>query len=190
MGAYSEYEVRVLPHLRELQNYCWYLTKSKWDAEDLLQETLLKALVFFLHAEPYVDVKPFLIRVARNLWIDACRKRQRRRLSAAHHDRQNAVFEDSDYAEVRGTIEWLAERLPRRNIEIWLLFHFFGYSMQEIALATDVSVSAVKSLLHRTRETLRGRGEASARRAVIRRDVERWSRAVMQERPQAVLSER
>ncbi len=190
MGAYSEYEIRVLPHLRDLHNYCRYLTKSKWDAEDLLQETLLKALVFFLHAEPCVDVKPFLIRVARNLWIDACRKTQRRRLSAARHGRQSAVFEDSDYAEVRGTIEWLAERLPRRGVEFWLLFHYFGYSMQEVAMATDVSVSAVKSLLHRTRETLRGRGEPPARRTVIRPDVERWSRAVMQERPQIVLSER
>ncbi|OXS60959.1 hypothetical protein B1A99_05355 [Cohnella sp. CIP 111063] len=187
MGAYSEYEIKVLPHLRDLQNYCRYLTKSKWDAEDLLQETLLKALVFFLHTEPYVDVKPFLIRVARNLWIDACRKRQRRRLFA-ERERASGVFEHSDYAEVRGTIEWLAERLPRRNIEIWLLFHYFGYSMQEIALATNVSVSAVKSLLHRTRETLRGDSEPSDRRKVVRPDVDRWSRAVMQMRPQAVLS--
>ncbi len=189
MGAYSEYEIKVLPHLRELQNYCTYLAKSKWDAEDLLQETLLKAFVFFLHTEPYVDVKPFLIRVARNLWIDACRKRQRGRRFAAL-DQTSGVFEDSDYVEVRGTLEWLAERLPRRNIEIWLLFYYFGYSMQDIALETDISVSAVKSLLHRTRETLRVRSERIDRRTFVRTDIERWSRAVMQERPQAIFSKR
>lgn len=186
MGIIPEYEQLIAPHMDDLRKYCYYLTRSKWDAEDLFQDTLLKSLVFFLHTEPYLDVKPFLVRVARNLWIDDCRKRQRRR--CMHTDMCNAYYSDNDYVEVRSAVEWLAERFPRRNIDTWLLFNYFGYSMQEIAEAMNCTISAVKSVLFRTREQLRDRNGLSDNRKVIRLDVERWSRAIMQDRPQGLLS--
>jgi RNA polymerase sigma-70 factor, ECF subfamily len=182
-----EYETLVTPHLDDMRKYCFYLTKSKWDGEDLFQETLLKSLVFFLHTEPHLEVKPFLMRVARNLWIDDCRKRQRRRM--AQIDPTKVYYTDNDYVEVRSSIEWLAERFPRRNIEIWLLSQYFGYTMQEIAEDKSCSISAVKSVLFRTRELLRNRHNLTEHRNVIHLDVERWSRAVMQDWPQGILSE-
>jgi len=187
MGVIPIYEDLVAPYLEDLRKYCMYLAKSKWDSEDLFQETLLKSLIFFLHTEPYVEVKPFLFRVARNLWIDDCRKKQRRRLALLEQPRTH--YADNDYAEIQGAIEWLAERFPRRNIEMWLLFNYFGYSMQDIAHATDCTVSAVKSILFRTREMLRRRHELPERRKIVHLDVERWSRAIMQDRPQSILSE-
>ncbi len=153
----------------------------------MFQDTLLKSLVFFLHTEPYLDVKPFLVRVARNLWIDDCRKTNRRRRTLI--DQPKLYYTDNDYVEVRNAIEWLAERFPRRNIEMWLLANYFGYSMLEIAVAMGCSVSAVKSILYRTRELLRNRDEMLESRKVIHLDVERWSRAIMQDRPQCILSE-
>ncbi|WP_186438270.1 RNA polymerase sigma factor [Cohnella terricola] len=186
MGVIPAYEALVAPHLEDLRKYCMFLTRSKWDSEDLFQETLLKSLIFFMHTEPYVEVKAFLVRVARNLWIDDCRKKQRRRLAVFEQPR--TYYADSDYVEVRGAIEWLAERFPRRNIEMWLLFNYFGYSMQEIAQATNCTVSAVKSILFRTREMLRHRHELPERRKIAHLDVERWSRAIIQDRPQGILS--
>jgi len=76
MEVIPEYEQLLAPHLDDLKRYCLFLTRSKWDGEDLLQDTLLKSLAFFLHTEPYLDIKPFLFRVAKNLWIDACRKKK------------------------------------------------------------------------------------------------------------------
>jgi RNA polymerase sigma-70 factor (ECF subfamily) len=181
------YETLVTPHLDDMRNYCYYLTKSKWDGEDLFQETLLKSLVFFLHTEPYLDLKPFLMRVARNLWIDDCRKKQRRRRALTESPK--VYHTDNDYVEVRSAIEWLAERFPRRNIDMWLLFHYFGYSMQEIAEDMNCSISAVKSVLFRTRDMLRNRHGLAEHRKVIHLDVERWSRAIMQDWPQGILSE-
>ncbi|WP_239614488.1 RNA polymerase sigma factor [Cohnella mopanensis] len=187
MASIPEYERLVIPHLEDLRRYCYYLTKSKWDAEDLCQDTLLKSLIFFYHTEPYLDVKPFLIRVARNLWIDDCRKRKRRRLAIA--DLSKPHYTDNDYVEVRSAIEWLAERFPRRNIDMWLLFNYFGYTLQEIAKAMSCTISAVKSVLFRTRDQLRNRNAVMENRKVIVLDVERWSRAIMQDRPQGLLSE-
>jgi RNA polymerase sigma-70 factor (ECF subfamily) len=187
MVVVPSYETLVTPYLDELRKYCMYLTKSKWDGEDLFQETLLKSLIFFTHTEPYLEVKPFLMRVARNLWIDDCRKRQRRRLALTNP--QKVFYTDNDYVEVRGAIEWLAERFPRRNIEMWLLFQYFGYSMREITEDMACSMSAVKSVLFRTRELLRNRQSLSENRRVFHLDVERWSRAVMQDRPKGILFE-
>jgi RNA polymerase sigma-70 factor (ECF subfamily) len=187
MDVTPAYETLVTPHLDDMRKYCYYLTKSKWDGEDLFQETLLKSLVFFLHTEPYLDLKPFLMRVARNLWIDDCRKKQRRRRALT--EAPKVYYTDNDYVEVRSAIEWLAERFPRRNIDMWLLFYYFGYTMQEIAEDMNCSISGVKSVLYRTRDLLRNRNGLVDHRKVIHLDVERWSRAIMQDRPQGILSE-
>ncbi|WP_373230929.1 RNA polymerase sigma factor [Cohnella sp.] len=187
MVVIPTYEALLTPHLDDLRKYCFYLTKSKWDGEDLLQETLLKSLVFFLHTEPHLDVKPFLLRVARNLWIDDCRKLQRRR--AAQTAPAKLYYTDNDYIEVRSSMEWLAERFPRRNIDMWLLSRYFGYSMEEIAEDMGCSIAAVKSVLFRTRDLLRNRIKLSNDRKIIHLDIERWSRAVMQDRPQGILFE-
>lgn len=181
MNIAPAYEKLLVPHLEELKKYCFYLTKSKWDGEDLLQETLTRSLTFFLHREPQADIKPFLVRVARNLWIDDCRKKVRRRrftetLEATAHS-------DSDYAEISSALEWMAERMPGRSVEIWLLFHYFGYSMQEIAERFACSLSAVKSALFRSRKLLRARQTIPAAKRAVAREVERWSVAVMQDRP-------
>ncbi|MDB4866862.1 MAG: polymerase sigma factor [Cohnella sp.] len=185
MSVTSSYESMVKPHLDDLRNYCFYLTRSKWDGEDLFQEALLKAMMYFLNTEPYHDVKPFLIRVARNLWIDDCRARQRRRHS--HLQNLPLFYIDSNYAEVRSLIEWMADRLPRRNVETWLLSEYFGYSMQDIADTLKCTVPAVKSVMHRTRRLLRKWNQEedieADQRKIARLDVERWTRAILQDLP-------
>ncbi|WP_372632209.1 RNA polymerase sigma factor [Cohnella sp.] len=188
MDAASAYEEWVSPHLLELKKYCYYLAGSRWDAEDLLQDTLLKSFAYFVQEEPDSDMKPFIFRIARNLWIDDCRRRKRRR--AATMEMPEVIHSDSDYAEIRGSLEWLAERFPRRNIEMWLLARYFGYSLQEVAEATGVTVPTVKSVLFRTRSMLRGRREPAKCRSPIRPEVERWSKAVILDHPGCLLGER
>jgi RNA polymerase sigma-70 factor, ECF subfamily len=187
------YESLAEIHLDDLRKYCFYLTKSKWDGEDLFQEVLMKAMLYFLNTKPNDNVKPFLIRVARNLWIDDCRTKQRRR---RHMLMQHlpVCYSDPDYFEVRNLVKWMAECLPRRNIEMWLLSEYFGYTMQEIADTLNCTGSAVKSVLFRTRELLRRlkyrqemKGGLSK---VIDLDVERWACAILQDRPQLIWKER
>jgi RNA polymerase sigma-70 factor (ECF subfamily) len=183
------YETLAETHLDELKKYCFYLTKSKWDGEDLFQEVLLKAMLYFLNIKPNDNVKPFLIRVARNLWIDHCRKRQRhRRHMLIQH--LPVCYSDPEYAEMQNIVVWMVEHLPRRNIEMWLLSEYFGYTMQETADTLNCSVPAVKSVLFRTRELLRRlkyRQETEEEEGnVISLDVERWSRAILQDRPQLI----
>jgi RNA polymerase sigma-70 factor (ECF subfamily) len=144
------------------------------------------------HLDDLKKYCPFLIRVARNLWIDHFRTRQwRRRKMLLQH--LPVYYSDPDYVEVRNLVEWMAERLPRRNIEMLLLSEYFGYTMQEIADTLGYTVPAVKSVLFRARERLRrfkyGQKKEGEEREVIGLDVERWLRAILQDRPQCIWME-
>lgn len=185
VGSQLEYEALILPHLSTLHKYCSYLTQSKWDEEDLVQDTLYKSYVYYLR-NPYMkEAKSFLLCIARNTWIDQYRRKKSQQSSAALWH-EPVTYVDSDYAEVISTLEWLSERLPERNIRMWLLAEYFDYSMQEIADDMNTTMPTVKSVLFRTRDLLRG-NRKPRRQQVIQLNVEKWCKAVMRERPQDLL---
>ncbi|WP_158299587.1 RNA polymerase sigma factor [Paenibacillus antri] len=182
MQTASRFEALVSPHLQDLRGYCHSLAKSKWDAEDLMQEALLKSFVYFKNNDRYEITKMFLLRAAKLSWIDRYRKTQVR--SGRMESRPEAAF-DADYIEIRGIIEWMAERLTPQQMEIWLLAEYFGYSMAEIAERRRTTVSAVKSALHRTKQGIREQRFRPAPPASggSPASVERWVRAVLREEP-------
>ncbi|MCI3923972.1 RNA polymerase sigma factor [Paenibacillus sp. TRM 82003] len=184
MNESPAFEALVGPHLPDLHRYCRYLAKSRWDAEDLYQESLLKAFVYYRNAPVDRMTKSFLFSAAKLLWIDRYRKEKRRRDPPEAELRSPAA----DYVEIRSWIEWLAERVPPKHLEMWLLSEYFGYSMQDIADQLDTTVPAVKSTLFRTkrhylgnRQQRKGRREEAGKAPATR--VERWVRAVLREEP-------
>jgi len=198
MKAATAFETLVQPHLGDLRRYCYYLTKSRWDADDLYQEALTKAFVYVRSAGDGRVTKPFLFRAAKLSWIDAYRKGKSASLEAVAGPgavdegtggvpQVNAV--DDDYAEIRGLIEWLAERLPAKQLDMWLLAAYFGYSMQDVAEHLNTSLSAVKSSLFRTKRLLRSHRPDRLDRAESRaasaepQAVDRWVREVLREEP-------
>lgn len=60
----------------ELRSYCRMLTGTPWDADDLFQDTLLKAFKAKGRLLQHPSPRAFLFRVASNAWIDECRKRK------------------------------------------------------------------------------------------------------------------
>ncbi|MFC5407113.1 RNA polymerase sigma factor [Cohnella soli] len=186
------FEQLIRPHLDDLRKYCFYLAKSKWDGEDLFQETLVKTMRYFARVEPLRhSVKPFLFRVARNLWIDHYRAVQKKgELVLFNADLLTPTF-DADYGEIRSWAERFAETIPRRNIVIWLLFDYYGYSMQEIAEDMRCSVSIVKSVLFRTRKRIRELTVRPATRPAVRESeslAERMLKAIMSDNPQWLMA--
>jgi DNA-directed RNA polymerase specialized sigma24 family protein len=59
------------PYLSDLHKHCLRLTGSTWDAEELTQETLLKAQIALEKHPDRPISKSFLYRIATNLWIDS-----------------------------------------------------------------------------------------------------------------------
>jgi len=185
--AAAAFEALAAPHLSDLLAFCRYLTKSSWDAEDLFQEALTKAFVYFRNSERRALTKSFLFGAARLLWIDAYRKRKRSGHPELRAEEPQDAEYDADYIEIRGMLEWVAERLSTRHMEIWMLAEYFGYSLQDIAERMDSTVPAVKSVLHRTKQLLRSqrpaRAAAAQAGAAERATVDRWVDAVLYDEP-------
>jgi len=149
----SHFETLVQSHLPELRRYCYYLSGSVWDGEDLYQETLAKSFSYYARKGDIKEVRPFLYRVAKNRWHDEYRRSGpgERELAAA----EAGSAADVDYAEVLGWMEWVARCMPPRQIIVWLLADYFGYTMKEIAGGLRTTMSAVRSILFRARLRLR-----------------------------------
>ncbi|SDL85780.1 RNA polymerase sigma factor [Sediminibacillus halophilus] len=141
-----------VPHLK---NYCISLTRSKWDGEDLMQETLAKAFQSY-RKETKSITKAYLYRIASNTWIDQYRKRKpdedfNRELSSLPAEKTA----DTDFAW--GAIETALRRLsPKQRVSL-LLTEGFGYTALETAELIETSEGAVKAALHRARAALKRR---------------------------------
>jgi RNA polymerase sigma-70 factor (ECF subfamily) len=72
----AEFERVALPHLSGLYRAAFYLTKNEADAEDLVQETCLRAFRFFDKFEPGTNCKAWLLSILRNLFINRYRQRK------------------------------------------------------------------------------------------------------------------
>jgi RNA polymerase sigma-70 factor (ECF subfamily) len=147
---------RALSSLRpELYRFCRSLTPSPWDAEDLVQETLMRAFVTLgsQYGQEIEKPRAWLFRVATNAWID--RKRQNREVlveapddSASGHegasDRQHA-------RELAGTV--LGRLSPHERVAL-VLKDGFDFPLDDVAAALGTTTGAVKAALHRGRGKL------------------------------------
>jgi RNA polymerase sigma factor (sigma-70 family) len=127
----------------ELFRYCRGLTGTIWDAEDLVQETLVRTFVRFAEIhDPIENPRAYLFRVASNLWIDRFRRLR---------ETGTALVLESEAPDVplprelRDAASHLVGALPPQERVAVLL---------KVALALETSVGAVKAALHRARQRL------------------------------------
>ena len=74
-AAWRDFQTQYEPLRPTLYRYCRHLTRSPWDAEDLVQDTLARAFATLgALLEPPRDPRAWLFRVASNLWIDRVRR--------------------------------------------------------------------------------------------------------------------
>lgn len=146
------------PHRPALWRYCLHLTGSPWDAEDLVQETMLKAFVRLGGLwQPVQDHRAYLFRVASNTWIDGLRQAGRRIQADAILEEAipDASLPDADLpVEITEAMATLVRHLPPRQRVALLLADVFGYPAAEIGAMLGATEGAVKALLHRARATL------------------------------------
>ena len=72
----ADFERIALPYLSHLYTAAFYLTKDKAEAEDLVQETYLRAFRFFDKFEPGTNAKAWLLSMLRNLFINRYRQKK------------------------------------------------------------------------------------------------------------------
>jgi RNA polymerase sigma-70 factor (ECF subfamily) len=146
----------IEPIRPRLYRYCQKLTGSIFDAEDLLQETLLKGFgsigsgVFV--NQPAPDARAYLCRIATNAWIDTQRKRMRAERAATMTQAEETTRETPPLTPAAGAA--LFERASPQERAAVVLKDVFDFSLKEIADLIQTSEGAVKTALHRGREKL------------------------------------
>lgn len=144
----------------ELYRYCRHLTRSPWDAEDLAQDTLARALVTLgTMIRPEIETpRAWLFRVATNLYIDRARRAREELVDAPE-----ALDEAPDAREKREAAGTLIAKLSPQERAAVVLKDAFDLELEEIAVVLTTSVGAVKAALHRGRGKLAEPGPTDAR---------------------------
>lgn len=138
---------------KDLLTYCSAMTKNRSAAEDLVQETCLRA---FTHWHDLEDLskgqcRAWLYKTARNLFIDQMRKQSRETPMEEEHLPLAAFEEDLSQAAVAQLIA----RLPENERTIFTLRYFEGYNAKELGDLFDLPSATVRSRLAAAKRRLR-----------------------------------
>ena len=169
----ERFQREALPLLDSLYAGALRMTRNPADAEDLVQETMLRAYRSFDRFEPGTNLKAWLFRIMTNAYINTYRKRQREPLKVSQDD-----IEDFDlYQELKNhdpaysatpesivldnlldsDITQAIDDLPEQFRMAVILSDLEGFTYAEMADIMDVPMGTVMSRLHRGRKTLQKR---------------------------------
>ncbi|MEO2075996.1 MAG: RNA polymerase sigma factor [Bacillus sp. (in: firmicutes)] len=143
----------VQPYRSPLWNYCRKLTGSAWDAEDLFQETLLKAFSSLIRVKQAINPKSYIFRMATNTWMDSYRKN---RVELEEFELEDLQAEQSvSFGDVYEAIETMVQILPPKQASVLLLVEMYQFTSSETAEIIGSTEGAVYSLLKRARNNIR-----------------------------------
>jgi RNA polymerase sigma-70 factor (ECF subfamily) len=167
------FQADALPLLDSLYGAALRMTRNPQDAEDLVQETMLRAYRAFDRFEAGTNLKAWLFRILTNAYINTYRKRQRepQKVSADEveefdlyqelksHDTQFEATPESIVLDslVDSDIIDAIEDLPEQFRLAVVLSDIEGFSYAEMAEIMDVPMGTVMSRLHRGRKALQKR---------------------------------
>jgi RNA polymerase sigma-70 factor, ECF subfamily len=184
----DEFLVRAEPHRRELLAHCYRMTGSQHDAEDLVQETYLRAWKAYSGFQGKSSLRTWLYRIATNTCLTALEGRQRRPLpvglGAPSSDPMDELVERHEVAwlepfpnnaadpseiassreSVRLAFVAALQHLSPRQRAVLVLRDVLQWRAAEVADAIGTSTAAVNSLLQRARAQLAAVGPSAADR--------------------------
>lgn len=205
-GDAKAFDDLVRPHRRAVAAHCYRMLGSLADADDAVQETLVRAWKGLAGWQERASLRGWLHRIATNVCIDMSAARKRRVLpndmgaALAPGERpQPSSADDVPWLEpappelweddnpeahvraresVRIAFMCALQRLPASQRAALLLRDVLGWSAEEVAEALETTVPAVNSLLQRARATIESRPIAQPRdEASLRALLERYMRA-------------
>jgi RNA polymerase sigma-70 factor (ECF subfamily) len=140
-----------------LHRYCARMTGSAIDGEDVVQETMLKAMQAAPPAESIANLEGWLFRIAHNAALDFLRRRAREEAlcSGEDVDMIAAVRNPIEDRQIAAASLRTFMRLPVSQRSSIILSDVLGHSLQEICEITGGSVPSIKAALQRGRDRLR-----------------------------------
>ncbi len=163
-GPHSQFEDLVRPHLNKLYKLAYRFTGQRDDAEDLVQDLLLKIYPRLQEMQKIDKLSHWLSRVLYHLFIDQVRRQQRSPIGPMNDE--EAIYEThasptagpSEIANSEITLQQIntaIQKLSEDHRTLIILHDVEGYSLQEINDMTGIATGTIKSRLSRARSNLR-----------------------------------
>jgi RNA polymerase sigma-70 factor (ECF subfamily) len=171
-GRQAAYRELVRRYERPIFSLIYRMVRNREQAEDLSQETFVKALNAIESYRPEYKFSSWIFKIANNVSIDHLRRRELDTLSldGSPHaltpeaiqasalqlgDRQETALEELEAKELGGEIERAIATLRPEYRSCILLRHVEGRPYEEIATMLDLPLGTVKTYIHRARSELR-----------------------------------
>ncbi len=164
----AEFEREAVPHMDLLYNYALRMTGNTADADDLVQETYLKAFRFWDKYEKGTNIKAWLFRIMKNSYINRYRKESKEPDTVDYDEVKNfynTIKDDSTDTDDLGErmfgnllsdeVAKALESLPVDFRTVVILCDIESLTYEEIADFVEIPIGTVRSRLHRGRKMLR-----------------------------------
>ena len=163
------FEEEFLPQIDALYTFAYHLTYNEDDANDLVQETYLKAFRFINKYNEGTNAKAWLFKILKNAFINQYRRKSKQPTQVDFEDISSyqEVEEDtslSSYADLReemfqtmmgDEVTNAINILPVDFRVVILLCDIEGFTYEEISKILDIPIGTVRSRLHRARNMLK-----------------------------------
>lgn len=157
-------------HQRAVVNFCYRSVGDSWEAEDVAQKVFLQVYKSAARYQPTAKFTTWLFTIVRNTTLNEVRRRQRHEAQSMDQLREDSEesmgqqfadaratspAEEMQKQELHAKIQEAIQSLPENQRTAIALLRYEEMSYEEIAEVLGCSVSAIKSLIHRARETLK-----------------------------------
>lgn len=163
------FEAEFMPQIDALYTFAYHLTYNEDDANDLVQDTYLKAYRFIDNYLEGTNAKAWLFKILKNAFINQYRKRTKQPTRVDYEEVVNFHEEEDDtnyssYMDLReemfqtmmgDEVTNAINALPVDFRVVILLCDIEGFTYEEIAKIVDIPIGTVRSRLHRSRNMLK-----------------------------------
>lgn len=169
------FEEEFLPHAEALKTFAYHLAYNEEDANDLVQDTYLKAYRFIDKYHRGTNAKAWLFKILKNAYINEYRKKAKRPTKVDFEE--IVAYHDTDSDSVTGYMDLRSEifqymmgdevttainALPLDFRTVILLCDIEGFTYEEISKIIDIPIGTVRSRLFRARNMLKEKLKAYA----------------------------
>ena len=166
---YRIFDQEFMPQIDSMYNFAYRLTNDEDDANDLLQDTYMKAFRFINSFQQGTNAKAWLFRILKNSFINDYRKKSKEP-SKIDYQEVESVYNSNDDAKIESTSDLRIEAvqdligdevatalnsLPVDFRTVIILCDIEGFTYEEMAKILDIPIGTVRSRLHRARNLLK-----------------------------------
>jgi RNA polymerase sigma factor (sigma-70 family) len=163
-GAEPSFETLLAPHVEPLYRLAFRFCGTQHEAEDLVQDLLVKLYPKYKELVQIENLRPWLARTLRNHFIDMLRQQQRSPIDSSIDNEEvleSQICHNSDpyrhfaMTQLQGRILVAMESLNEEQKTLIMMHDIESYTLAEIAEIIDTPIGTLKSRLHRGRARLR-----------------------------------